>query len=88
MYGRFGLHTEATQSALLPNYLLDKYAQIFNIISEIVFKGGYTLISYSLNEPPMNGKGGDSKLIKEYTKGLKNKCGTSFSGYCLFPNDY
>lgn len=25
MYGRFGLHTEATQTALLPNYLLDKY---------------------------------------------------------------
>lgn len=70
MYGRFGLHTDATQSALLPNHLLEKYAQIFNITSEMIFKEGYTLISYSLNEPPMSGKGADSFLIKEYIKGL------------------
>lgn len=52
MYGRFGLHTEATQTALLPNYLLDKYAQILS------------LKFFSRRE------GGDSNLIKEYTKGL------------------
>jgi hypothetical protein len=66
MYGRLGLHTGATQSALLPNHLLDKYAKIFNIIFEIIFKEGYSLINYSSK----NGKETDSKLIKEYAKAL------------------
>ena len=64
MYGRFGMHTDATQTSILsPNQIAD-YTKVFTILSQIVL-GDHSLIHYSLNPATPLGKGKTHKLIRK-----------------------
>lgn len=72
MYGRFGMHTEALQSAIIEPSQLDKYSLIFKILSQIDFTK-FLLINYSLKAPDQLGKSPDYSLIREFHKGVPSR---------------
>ncbi len=72
MYGRFGMHTEAIQSAIINPKQLDKYSLTFKILSQIDFSH-FLLIHYSLKAPNQLGKSPNYILIREFHRGLPSR---------------
>jgi DNA polymerase elongation subunit (family B) len=72
MYGRFGMHTEAIQSAIINPRQLNKYSLTFKILSQIDF-GQFLLIHYSLKAPDQLGKSPNYRLIREFRRGIPSR---------------
>jgi len=71
MYGRFGMHTNLEQTAILNSLDYLKYTEVFAIISELIF-GDYNLIHYKL-KTDIGGVLKSNKLIKEYNTNIKQR---------------
>jgi len=72
MYGRFGMRTSLTQTALINRKDLERYTQLFTILSQIDFKE-FNLINYILEENAKAGNVKENTLLKEYIKALNQK---------------
>lgn len=72
MYGRFGMHTEAIQSAIINPRQLNKYSLTFKILSQIDF-GKFLLIHYSLKAPDQLGESPNYRLIREFRSGIPSR---------------
>jgi len=72
MYGRFGMHTDAVQSAIIPSTSFEMYSSNFEIISNIELKT-FNLISYTNLEKEIRGNAEIRKIIREFQKTLEQK---------------